>query len=653
MSTRARDLERQGAQPEAPVRASVPTTAPALTTGGIGSAQQRAGNAATTQAVQGMAPADPLNLMTVPQLSAGIPRPPSDGAARRAYAALIEDLGAFHTSCQQLATEFDGLLARVRPTMVTEEIDNAYAVQSGARMKIVSRIAASARTVEAHFAKSMPVRSLASQALGLFGNTSVRRGIDERIEAESTLHRLNQQLADKVPQKQLVELVMRYRTAAAELVMVKAETPQQTALAGGADPARDYRTLKAKLGSGAVNSVSLVEEVATGNRFVFKADKRSGMVDLDRQGSNIEEGAAAFSNRAVATYKLNQLFGLNVVPDTRFAIHNGYFGHVMALAQGQEPRREQAVPVANKDRLEMFREQLRGAAESADLDAMKYLKEKGVSEKDGVIYETRHAAYDMDFSHSGMQEGLSALQLLDLVTGQLDRHSGNYFVHVDRGTGEVKITAIDNDAAFGASHTDLTKQASNKIPGLPAVVSRAHYEKLTRVSEQQVRQEIAGLLSADEIEATVTRFRQLVAHLQQLDQSGHVVDGYNEQSFAAMTDANSYAGREAAHLEHLKKEESHLVAAFSPIGNRPRSRGGASPPRSEEAMEMRRRENMQKRKGIDLAQLAEMQETRRRETMQNRQGIDVALLAEMEDARRRANMQKRKGIDLTQLEGFE
>jgi hypothetical protein len=273
---------------------------------------------------------------------------------------------------------------------------------------------------------------------------------------------------------------------------------------------------------------------------------------------------------------------------------------------------------------------LRQAAEAADVDAMNYLTEKGVTEKDGVVYQSRHASYDMDFSHPGMQEGLSALQLLDLVTGQLDRHSGNYFVHVDRSTGAVKITAIDNDAAFGAKHVDLSKQASDKIPGLPAVVSRAHYDKLTGVTEQQVRQEIAGLLSAEEVEATVTRFRQLIDHLRQLDRSGQVVDGYDERTFSAMTESNSYAGRENAHLEHLKKEESHLVAAFSPIGNRPRARGGASPPRSEEAMEMRRRANMQKRKGIDLGQVSEM-----------------------DQARRRANMQKRKGIDPTQLEDLE
>ena len=38
------------------------------------------------------------------------------------------------------------------------------------------------------------------------------------------------------------------------------------------------------------------------------------------------------------------------------------------------------------------------------------------------------------------------LQLIDALTGQVDRHGGNIFV--DPKTG--KVTGIDNDAAFGA-----------------------------------------------------------------------------------------------------------------------------------------------------------------------------------------------------------
>ena len=47
---------------------------------------------------------------------------------------------------------------------------------------------------------------------------------------------------------------------------------------------------------------------------------------------------------------------------------------------------------------------------------------------------------------------LTKLQLLDQLTGQGDRHRGNYFVDI-QGSGNkvtVKVTGIDNDLCFGS-----------------------------------------------------------------------------------------------------------------------------------------------------------------------------------------------------------
>ncbi len=58
---------------------------------------------------------------------------------------------------------------------------------------------------------------------------------------------------------------------------------------------------------------------------------------------------------------------------------------------------------------------------------------------------------------------LNKLMWLDLITGQGDRHWGNYFVHVDEATHEVTVKGIDNDASFGATRIGLRKFALDKL----------------------------------------------------------------------------------------------------------------------------------------------------------------------------------------------
>jgi len=52
---------------------------------------------------------------------------------------------------------------------------------------------------------------------------------------------------------------------------------------------------------------------------------------------------------------------------------------------------------------------------------------------------------------------LNRLQWLDLVTGQLDRHNENYFIHVDRTTHKVTVKGIDNDACYSQYRTGAMK----------------------------------------------------------------------------------------------------------------------------------------------------------------------------------------------------
>ena len=62
-------------------------------------------------------------------------------------------------------------------------------------------------------------------------------------------------------------------------------------------------------------------------------------------------------------------------------------------------------------------------------------------------------------------QSANRLEWLDLITGQVDRHGGNYFVHVDSQTGAVELKAIDNDLSFANYRTGLLKFELNSMHG--------------------------------------------------------------------------------------------------------------------------------------------------------------------------------------------
>ncbi|MBP5300362.1 MAG: hypothetical protein J6Y80_03055, partial [Victivallales bacterium] len=62
-----------------------------------------------------------------------------------------------------------------------------------------------------------------------------------------------------------------------------------------------------------------------------------------------------------------------------------------------------------------------------------------------------------------LRRQLNRLQWTDLVTGQMDRNSHNYFVHVDRATHKVTVKAIDNDASFSQYRVGVNKYEFDKF----------------------------------------------------------------------------------------------------------------------------------------------------------------------------------------------
>ena len=229
-----------------------------------------------------------------------------------------------------------------------------------------------------------------------------------------------------------------------------------------------------QLGKGQVNTVWKVL-FADGWEAVWKRD--SDTVEANVAGladqAGIPHTRANFGGRNIAMYKMDQLLGTGVIPRTERAVWGGHAGTVMEMVKGRQ--------LANTE-----------------------INEQGqVGNTTGT---------DLDYANPDIQRGLSNLQMLDAICGQFDRHGGNVMVETTRGGGIRSIKGIDNDFAFGVK---MKLNANNKVSherGMPRFVDVHVAAIMTRITADDVRQTLAGLLTREEIEATVERFLQAKAY---------------------------------------------------------------------------------------------------------------------------------------------
>ena len=205
---------------------------------------------------------------------------------------------------------------------------------------------------------------------------------------------------------------------------------------GDVDPAADdSNVVESKtLGSGAAGTTYLLT-TKSGGKLVFKPelDSRIGLGDLMLGKGKAYLNAQQTANLNLATQDTARAFGCeDVVVKYSVGSHNGQFGIFMEKAKGIPgsgfTRRSSSggggIPPAELHRI---------------ADPAEQAKIKGA-----------------------IARKLNQLMWLDLVTGQGDRHWGNYFVHIDRATHEVTVKGIDNDASFSALRIGLMKFALNK-----------------------------------------------------------------------------------------------------------------------------------------------------------------------------------------------
>jgi hypothetical protein len=240
-----------------------------------------------------------------------------------------------------------------------------------------------------------------------------------------------------------------------------------------------------RLGGGMFSKVSEVnyDPTASIQHGVFKQEARGYKAGDSpaASASGIAEVDSNFGGRSVASYKVDKLLGTGVVPKTKFGTHKGAGGTVQDWAKGQSPQKTTTAP--NAPPVNQYR--------------------------------------DFDYSDPEIQRQLSTLQLFDAITGQVDRHPGNYYIY--QGPGGTQVTAIDNDLAFG-ENKDVERVidpvwlnrplANDQSRGVPLFVDESIAEQILNTTANDLKATISGMLTPQEVTKTLARFAKVKIELQ-------------------------------------------------------------------------------------------------------------------------------------------
>lgn len=214
-----------------------------------------------------------------------------------------------------------------------------------------------------------------------------------------------------------------------------------------------------------------------------------GLLGIQEQEGEV--GGTAMLTRAVGTSKLDQLLGTNVISEERFGVD------------------EQGRTVGISVRVDGF----------------------GVV---GKLEGNREYQLDIDYSRHEVQKGLYDLEVIDYITGQIDRHAGNMFI--DPETGEVK--GIDNDLCFPRMPREqmiagLRDARGKVVVNKPLFMHEDTARKIEELTPEQLRKTLGSLkypgrgergkLTPEEIEGAVTRLNEMKQHVRELRESNHLV----------------------------------------------------------------------------------------------------------------------------------
>ncbi|MEN8158670.1 MAG: LamG domain-containing protein [Myxococcota bacterium] len=333
-----------------------------------------------------------------------------------------------------------------------------------------------------------------------------------------------------------------------------------------------------KPGSGAFNTVYLVKhKVGDGESIdgVFKPEVRRGTkMPVAATETGIDSDDPRSGYRTLATTRLDRLLNLgNLTTPADMAIHDQTLGTVSSVAKGVQPRGRKVATekITSKEMVDLIEAQgVDDFNADANMTGGRTITRRQVDGGDEYWYETPEVP-DVNYGDPRLRRDLVRLQLMDAIAGQVDRHSGNYFVQQDASGRCTGVQGIDNDVSWGKRLT----QASGALPDaahlpkhLPPYVDREAYDSIMRLKPSAVAQSMNGLLTQDEIAAASQRLSEVQTHLRGLQRQGRVLDSLDAWSSDDVTEGlttpadrtrggdaeyNSYVGRDLSYQNHVRQ----------------------------------------------------------------------------------------------------
>ncbi len=267
-----------------------------------------------------------------------------------------------------------------------------------------------------------------------------------------------------------------------------------------------------ELGQGALNTVFLCKykSPTTGEEasYVFKSEYngRQGFFDFGLAGLGYKRDTPLVGLNIIATEVAAKIGCESAIAQSKIGALNGQFG--------------------------LFMEQGRG---SILVDLMEPKNTDGNPHPgftvNGQVYSLADLpraltpAQQKTFAINLIQE-LTKLEWADALSGQLDRHEGNYLFDLNPTTTAVKITGIDNDFCFSKELDGLARSGAldfSRNPGFaygfgvnqmfkPLFITQEIKDKLLAIDVEEYTKSLQGKLDADAIAAAVSRLADAKRH---------------------------------------------------------------------------------------------------------------------------------------------
>ncbi|MGN6579006.1 MAG: hypothetical protein ACTHJ1_03355 [Bordetella sp.] len=293
-----------------------------------------------------------------------------------------------------------------------------------------------------------------------------------------------------------------------------------------------------KIGSGGMNAVFSGQYAffggGTPGPAVFKplssVDPKALEAAPAAMSSGIDPNAPNPMGRNAGMAWLDRRLGLDLLPKIELAKVGGQLNMVMEKAPGSAPEIGQSVnlrlPVAQIAQLKTDEKARQAFLKDHGLEELEFLDNGGVR---GLldVDNPKKIAVVFDYGDAGLRKELTSLQWLDALSGQVDRHRGNYFVQVDESGRFQKLTGIDNDLAFGKNLTDPDADCRAGISGaqlgLPDVIDEGLANQLKSLTPGELREQLGAMVSPAEVDAALARLGKIHEHIAKLEREGMVL----------------------------------------------------------------------------------------------------------------------------------